>query len=65
MLGTTLLARFAVLLAVASAVLLVACEGGREPTDQISTDIELQGFDVATFAELNPNPKIRELDPEY
>ena len=63
--GTTLLARFAVLLAVTSAVLLVACEGGREPTDHISTDIELQRFDVATFAELNPNPKIRELDPEY
>ncbi|MBO04865.1 MAG: hypothetical protein CL731_07630 [Chloroflexi bacterium] len=63
--GTTLLARFAVLLAAASAVLLVACEGGREPTDHISTDTELQRFDVATFAELNPNSNIRVFDLEY
>lgn len=59
-----MLARFAALLVAVSAVLLVACEGGADPADPVGTATELPQFDVAAFAELNPNPEIREFDPE-
>ena len=59
-----MLARLSYLLVSAAAVLLVACSGGGESAESSKADSQSPKFDVNAFTDLNPNPEIRDFDPE-